>query len=43
VEKSLLCCETGSCDVRENSRVLHIVWKGLLVGSPYVPQWGHGG
>lgn len=25
----------------ENSKVLHIVWKGLLVSPPNVPQWGY--
>src|SRR3970040_35577 len=35
-----MCWESGGCGVRENLLVLHIVWKGLLVGSPDVTQWG---
>jgi hypothetical protein len=41
VEKSPECCENGGCDVLENPLVLHIVWKGLLVSPPDIPQWGH--
>lgn len=36
-----MCWECGGCDVRKDPGVLHIVWKGLLVGSPNVPQWGN--